>query len=202
MRGLALLFAVVVCFAVVAATSAPGARPPVKATFVGDSVAASITYAPLAQAELRRGVAVRLDLQVCRRLVTPSCVFQGSAPSSALQAVRSRGRSLGDVLVVNVGYNEAGEGYGQGIDRVVRTAFAQGAKGVVWVTLRETSSNYRRTNVAIKAAARRWPQLVVADWNGYSRGKPWFGHDGLHLTVRGAEALARLVRTDILEAAA
>jgi hypothetical protein len=197
--SLALLCAVV---AAVASTANAAANAPVRATFVGDSVPASIAYAPLAQAELARGLRVRLDLRVCRRLVAPSCSYQGSTPSTALQAVQSYGRSLGAVLVVKVGYNESAQGYRQGIDQVMRAALAEGAKAVVWVTLRETTDSYHQTNVVIRTAAKRWPQLRVADWNAYSSGKPWFGHDGLHLTVTGARGLATLVRTSVLEAAA
>jgi hypothetical protein len=174
----------------------------VRVTFVGDSVPASISYIPAAQAQLRRGLDVRLDLKVCRRLVQPSCTYQGTTPSSALEAVKGYGRSLGRVLVVNVGYNESADGYRHGIDRVMRAALAQGASGVVWVTLRETRDIYRWTNVAIKTAAKRWPQLVVADWNAYSSGKPWFGDDGLHLTSTGATALASFLRPFVWKAAA
>jgi hypothetical protein len=174
----------------------------VHATFVGDSVAASISYAVTAQAQLKRGLAVRLDLKVCRRLVQPSCAYAGSTPTTALQAVQRYGRSLGDVLIVKVGYNEAAQGYRQGIDRIMRAALAQGASGVVWVTLRETSDTYRWTNVAIRTAAKRWPQLVVADWNAYSRGKPWFGSDGLHMSAQGATALAAFLRPYVFKAAA
>ena len=131
--------------------------------------------------------------------MAPSCTFQGTTPTTALQAVQGYGRSLGDVLIVKVGYNESAEGYRQGIDRVMRAALAQGAKGVVWVTLRETRSTYHRTNVAIKTAATRWPQLVVADWNAYSSGHVWFGQDGLHLTARGASELAAFLRRHVRE---
>jgi hypothetical protein len=84
----------------------------------------------------------------------------------------------------------------------MRAALAQGAAGVVWVTLRETRSIYHRTNIAIKTAARRWPQLVVADWNAYSSGKPWFGDDGLHLSSSGASALATFLRPYVWKASA
>ncbi len=197
--SLALLCAVL---AVASSTASAAAEAPVRATFVGDSVPASISYAPLAQAELKRGLRVRLDLRVCRRLVAASCPYQGSAPSTALQAVQSYGRSLGDVLIVKVGYNESSQGYRQGIDRVMRAALFEGAKAVVWVTLRETNRSYHETNVVIRTATKRWPQLHVADWNAYSRGRPWFGHDGLHLTVPGAQGLATLVRRSALQAAA
>jgi hypothetical protein len=173
----------------------------VGATFVGDSVPASIAYTPQAETILRRGVDLRLDLKVCRRLVTPSCSYQGSAPPNALQSVQSAGRRLGDVLIVDVGYNESAYGYREGIDRIMRAAQAQGASGVVWVTLRETIDIYRQTNAAIRAAQKRWPQLVIADWNAYSRGKPWFSSDGLHMGPSGAEALARFLRPFLFRAA-
>jgi hypothetical protein len=182
--------------------SAEGAKPPVRVTFVGDSVPASIEFVPSAQRTLRRGLDLRLDLKVCRRLVQSSCSFNGSTPSSALQAVRAYGRSLGDVLVVDVGYNESAEGYRAGIDRVMRAALEQGAQGVVWVTLKEQRDIYRRTNIAIRTAAKRWPQLEVADWNAYSAGKPWFPGDGLHIGTTGANALATFLRPHIMRAAA
>jgi hypothetical protein len=182
-----------------AAPASGASRVPV--TFVGDSIPASITYVPAAQARLQRGLRVRLDLRVCRRLVQPSCSFQGATPTTALGAVQGYGSALGDVLVVNVGYNEDSRGYRAGIDRVMRTALRLGARGVVWVTLRETRGIYHETNVAIRSAARRWPQLLVADWNAYSSGKPWFGDDGLHLTSAGATALAAFLRSYVLRAA-
>jgi len=204
-RAALLILALALALACAVAASSAGAAPavkktPVKATFVGDSVSASITYVTSAQAQLERGIDVRLDLKVCRRLVQPSCPYQGSAPSTALQAVQSYGQSLGHVLIVKVGYNESSSGYGKGIDEIMRAAIAQGATGVVWVTLREKSDIYHWTNVAIRQATKRWPQLVVADWNAYSAGKPWFGPDGLHLTPTGATALATFLRPYILRA--
>jgi hypothetical protein len=194
------LFTVLVA-ALTGATTAE-AKGPVPVTFVGDSVPASISYIPAAQAQLNRGLNVRLDLRVCRRLVQASCSYQGSTPTTALRAVQSYGRSLGRVLIVNVGYNESASGYRRGIDRIMRAALAQGADGVVWVMLRETRDIYHRTNIAIRTAAERWPQLVVADWNAYSSGKPWFRDDGLHLTATGATALAAFLRQYVWKAGA
>jgi hypothetical protein len=195
--------ALLVCLAALALVDAGQARrsTPIRVTFVGDSVPASISYVPQARAELRHGLEVRLDLRVCRRLVAPSCSYQGSTPSTALEAVRSYGRSLGKVLVVKVGYNESAQGYREGIDQVMRAAVRQGVTGVVWVTLREARDVYRWTNIAIRTAAKRWPQLVVADWDRYSRGKAWFGPDGLHLTSTGATALAAFLRPYVFRAA-
>jgi hypothetical protein len=183
-----------------AGTSAAPAKKIVPVTFIGDSVAASILYTPQAQTILSRGLKVRFDLRVCRRLVAASCAYQGSAPPTALQSVQSLDRSVGQVLVVNVGYNESAVGYGKGVDQVMRSALAQGARHVVWVTLREQRDTYRWTNVAIRTAAKRWPQLRVAEWNAYSRNKPWFSSDGLHMSSTGATELARYVRTNVLAA--
>ncbi len=201
--ALTLTLALACLVGVSSATAAPaGKKGPIRATFVGDSVSASISYATTAQAQLKRGLSVRLDLKVCRRLVQPSCPYQGSTPLTALQAVQSYGPSLGRVLIVKVGYNESSQGYGKGIDRIMRAALADGVDGVVWVTLRETRDIYRGTNAAIRAAAKRWPQLVVADWNAYSAGKPWFGSDGLHLSATGATELAHFLRPYVYRAAA
>jgi hypothetical protein len=201
MRRLAIAIASLSAAVSLVAPATAGAHAPLRVTFVGDSVPASITFVPTAEARLRRGLALRLDLRVCRRLVLPSCSFQGSVPTTALAAVRGYGHALGDVLIVQVGYNESAEGYRPGIDRVMRTALAEGARGVVWVTLRETLPIYHETNVAIRAAARTWPELIVADWNAYSHGKAWFGGDGLHLTPAGANALASFLRPFVMQAA-
>ena len=89
--------------ACVAAGASGNSQKPITATFIGDSVAASISYVPVAQAQLKRGIRAQLDLKVCRRLVAPSCPYQGTVPSTALQAVQAYGRSLGQVLIVKVG---------------------------------------------------------------------------------------------------
>jgi hypothetical protein len=201
-----LLVAALVSVVVAAGVASAGgtdaaARKPLHVTFVGDSVPDAITYVSAARRRLTKGFVVRLDLRVCRRLVMPSCSFQGVTPSTALEAVQSFGRRLGDVLIVDVGYNEGPIGYGAGIDRVMRAAHAQGAVGVVWVTLRETRSLYRQTNAVMRRAAKRWPNVLrVADWNAFSAGHSWFGDDGLHLTPTGATALAGFLRPYVLVA--
>jgi hypothetical protein len=104
------------------------------------------------------------------------------------------------VAVVNVGYNDDPRDYDVGA--VMRALRAGGAEAVVWVTMRETRSVYAATNERIRAAARRWPAMRIADWNAVSGGRPWFGSDGLHLNARGAMALSGLLRTNVLAALA
>jgi len=118
--------------ALVAAVAAlgPGAASAgaVKFTFIGDSKAAAIEFSPPAQRLLARGHIVRRDLKVCRRLVAPSCSYQGVTPTTALQAIRNYGRTLGRVLVIDVGYNDSSATYRQQLEQVVRAAKARRVK--------------------------------------------------------------------------
>jgi hypothetical protein len=85
----------------------------------------------------------------------------------------------------------------------MRALKSAGVRSVIWVTLREATSYagvYAQSNARIRKASSRWKGLVVADWNAYSRGKPWFREDGLHLTTSGALGLARLLRPLVLHA--
>jgi hypothetical protein len=168
-RALAVL---AVAAALAAAAPAAAARP--RVTVIGDSVAASLAYVPAAVRELGAGLDLRLDAKVCRRLVAPSCPYRGTTPATALQTIPRAGSSLGRTVVMNVGYNDAGQFYGRDMDRVMRALRAGRVRSVVWVTLPELRSNYRTIDFVIRAAVRRWPQLRIADWARASRGQPWF----------------------------
>ena len=194
-RAAAVLGAAIAALLVVGVASATPATKP-RLTVIGDSITASFDYVASARRYLGRGFDLRSDAVVCRRLVAPSCVFQGAMPSTALQFVQSRGTALGPVVVLNVGYNDWTAVYD--VDRVLRALTAARVRTVVWVTLHETTSNYAQINAAIRKATRRWRDLVVADWNAYSRGKPWFRSDGLHLNSAGATGLSRLLRPLVL----
>jgi hypothetical protein len=184
-----------VLVAVSAAFTANAEQP--RVTLLGDSIAASFDYVPAARKYLGNGLDLRTDAMVCRRLVASSCVFRGTRPATVLELARSRGSTLGPVVVVNVGYNDWAAVYD--VDKVMRALTAARVRTVVWVTLRETTSNYARNNARITKATRRWRNLVLADWNAYSRGKPWFRGDGLHLTPTGATGLSRLLRPLVLD---
>jgi hypothetical protein len=201
LRRVASVVAVVVLALVggTAAPASPSAKP--RVTVIGDSIMASFEYVPSARRALGKGLDLRSDTAVCRRLVASSCPFQGSTPATALQVIAASGRSLGRVVVINVGYNDWVAVYD--VDRVLRALRSAGVRRVIWVTLREASSNaslYARSNARIRNAARRWKSLVVADWNAYSSGQTWFREDGLHLTSTGAMGLARLLRPLVVDA--
>ena len=180
-----------------AAPAEPVAKP--RVTIVGDSIMASLDYVPTARRTLGHGLDLRSDTAVCRRLVAASCPFQGAAPATALDVVQASGQGLGPVVVINVGYNDWPAVYDVG--RLVQALRAEGVKRVVWVTLREMGANsslYAQSNAKARTVDRRWKDVVVADWNAHSRGRPWFRADGLHLTSAGALALARLLRPFVL----
>ncbi|MCZ7588413.1 MAG: hypothetical protein M5U27_06025 [Gaiella sp.] len=108
-------------------------------------------------------------------------------------------KPLGSVVVIDVGYNDPPSAYGDDIDRVMQALVRQSVTTVIWVTMQEQRALYRTTNAAIRAAAKRWPQIQVADWDDASATKPkWFVDDGLHLSSAGAVALAKFLRPLVL----
>ncbi len=196
--GLVVAAAVLTCAA--AAPAQPTAPTRTRVTVIGDSIMASFNYVAAARRYLGKSLDLRSDAVVCRRLVAASCSFQGTTPRTVLQVVGAQGRALGPVVVVNVGYNDWAAVYD--VDRVMKALRAAGVKHVIWVTLRQAGSYasiYAQSNARIRSAGKRWRStLVVADWNAYSSGKPWFRDDGLHLTTSGALGLARLLRPLVL----
>lgn len=178
-----------------AAGPATAAEKP-RVTVIGDSVQASFSYVPKAVSRLGKGLDLKVDALVCRRLVTSSCTYNGVTPKTALQVIKSKGTALGSVVVLNVGYNEGSGTYD--VNAVMRALRKAKVKGVVWVTLRERRSVYTAINARIRQAAGRWKGFALADWNAASSGKPWFGSDGLHLNSAGAFALSGLLREKVL----
>ncbi len=177
------------------AANAAAADPP-RVTVIGDSVQASFDYVPAATARLGKGLDLVMDAVVCRRLVAPSCTFQGVTPPPAIDVVRmSTGRSLGRVVVINVGYNDDPSVYDVGA--VVRALHAKGVRRIVWVTLHDPAGRYAGDNALVRRAARRFAGVRIADWEARSAGRPWFGDDGIHLNARGAMALAGLIRVAV-----
>jgi hypothetical protein len=190
--------------ALVASTPA-SARPAGKTrvTVIGDSIMASFDYVAAARRSLGKGLELHSNHAVCRRLVAASCPYRGSTPATALEVIAASGSALGPVVVINVGYNDWAAVYD--VDRVMRALRAAGVRRVVWVILREAgtyASLYAQSNSRIHAAGRRWRSLAVADWNAYSRGRPWFREDGLHLNGSGALGLARLLRPLVVNGSA
>lgn len=168
------------------------ARPTV--TLIGDSVADEIAYLSSARALIGLGVHLRLEVAPCRRLAEPSCTVAGYRPQTALELVRARGRALGQVAIVAVGYNDYEHTFARDANQVLTALHRAGVRQVLWLTLRANHHAYLPMNDTLRELATTTPWLTVVDWNRYSRSHPdWFKEDGLHLTHAGATAMATLL---------
>jgi hypothetical protein len=200
-RGLPI--AVLLAILAVAAPGAGGAGAVSgpRVTIFGDSVADSLTYVPEARSFLGEGLDLRLELTPCRKLVPVGCVYMGARPPSVLDLVQSSSLvQLGNIVVVDVGYNDPANNYDTDMAQVAQALVDRGVGHVIWATMREQNDDYRTINQIIRTQARRWPQVQVADWETASRGQDWFGPDGLHLNGAGAMGLARFLRPYVLAA--
>ena len=199
LRRLCAVVVLVAVAAVAAGTSAAEAAAP-RVTVIADSVGGALSWMGDARGALGRGLDLDLEIATCRKLDGPGCAYQGGRPPSAVDVARTRSAPLGRVVVVNVGYNDLATTYGDGLDRLMKTLTGRGVDRVVWVTMRETTSTYTAINAEIRQGARRWPQLVVADWNATSSdADPWFT-DGVHLSYEGGLAFARFLRPLVISA--
>jgi hypothetical protein len=171
-----------------------------RVTLVADSVGGVLFWQGAARDELGRGIDLRIEIRTCRRLVADGCVYAGERPPSALAAIRELGPALGRVAVVDVGYNDAPDGFEAGIDRVMGALVAAGVDRVVWLTLRERRASWAEINDRIREARNRWPQLQVGDWELESRDHDAWFTDGIHMSWDGGEAFASFLRPLVLAA--
>ncbi len=150
----------------------PGGRPPLA---IGDSTML-LALPNLA----REGYAV--NAHGCRQI---------SEGLALLKALKRQGR-LPHLVVIALGA-DASISTGQ-----LGAAFdLLGGKRVLGlVTPRELGGGTSSDADAVRAAAKRHPRrAVLLDWVAYSAGRSdWFQPDGLHLTLSGARAFARLLR--------
>ena len=199
MRTASAAVAALAACALLAGTARGGGSVRPRVTLFGDSVAAALSYPGAAHKTLAKGLDLQIDAKVCRRLAEIGCPYQGDRPQSVLALVTQPAKPLGSVVVIDVGYNDPPSEYGDDVDRVMQALVRQGVTTVIWVTMQEQRSLYRTTNAAIQAAAKRWPQIRVADWEDASSSKPtWFVGDGVHLSSAGAVGLARFLRPLVL----
>lgn len=202
-RGRAWLFAgLVLPFAL---SSIAGAQPQLpKLTVIGDSVADRMQRNPIALAALNDGYRLNLQTRACRTLIDPGCTVAGQTvpPPSVLDVVNRFGKYLGKIVVIESGYNDVPTHYQQDLDTVVRALQNAHVKTVVWLTLHDPKGVYQGMNNIIRGAVKRWPQLVIADWNTYSASHPdWFQQDdglgGIHPTPLGAANLGQFIHVAV-----
>ncbi len=172
---------------------------PTRVTIFGDSAAEVLDYVADAKSYLGSGLDVNWQLKVCRRLVELSCPYQGVRPPTVNDVVQSSSTGdLGQIVVIDVGYNDYVDQYQSDMETLIKAMLAKGVQHIVWTTLHEVRTDYRSINATIRAEAAKWPQITIADWNAASQGQPWFNGDGIHLNSAGAWGLARVLRPAIL----
>ena len=173
---------------------------PVRVTVFGDSSATAIAYDVNAKRSLSRGIDLRLEVAACRRLGDTSCPYDGVRPPNVIDRATELGAQLGQVVVVAVGYNDYEANYAENIDAAM-AAFRKGnVQRVLWVTLQEGRQSYANMNGMIVAAAKRYPEITVLDWNGLARQhSDWLQPDGIHLTPPGAEGMAEMIEDALVQ---
>jgi hypothetical protein len=149
-------------------------------------------------------------LESCRRLIGASCRGrEGYAPRNAVEELSSTVPGANRAVVVATGYNDWAGLFPIGVDALIRQARAKGIDRVIWLTYRENvgyvspsaasnAASFSVNNASLRSAAAsgRYPELILADWDSYSRSRPsWLASDGVHLTAAGVpEAAAYLSR--------
>jgi hypothetical protein len=102
---------------------------------------------------------------------------------------------LGDVVVLDLGYNDMPDGavFQQRIDAMMLALVK--VPRVVWLTQSVFQPARAIMNDELRAAADRYPNLDVVDWDAQVAAHPEFVYpDGLHLTPPGRTAFAVAVQ--------
>ncbi len=116
----------------------------------------------------------------------------------ALGTLSAARPTIGDVVVLDYGYND-GTDLGAWRDRVDQAmAVLDGVPRVIWLDQREFAPGRAEMNAELRAAAARYPNLDVVDWNATVAAHPDDTYsDGIHLTPAGQQAMADLVRARV-----
>ena len=114
---------------------------------------------------------------------------------AAIEPLRTAGPALGDIVVLDLGYNDGDDPavFRSRVDDAM-TAM-QGIRRVIWLNQHEWRPGRAGMNAELAAAAQRYPNLDVVDWNAEVQAHPETVYaDQIHLTPSGQEAMATLVR--------
>jgi hypothetical protein len=106
-----------------------------------------------------------------------------------------------ELVVVELGYNDEVGTMASRIDAVMTALRNRQVQRVAWVNVSQRRSEFASTNAAIAAAAGRWPEMVVFDWESASDdavGNRWFSADNVHLTATGRSEFALFLLDRIL----
>jgi hypothetical protein len=117
---------------------------------------------------------------------------------AAIQILRERRAAgqLGDVVVVHIGNN--GPLSADIFDEMMQVLAGVRKILVLNLTVPPNVSDPIAVpnNAVLAARVQRYPNAALVDWHSASSGHPeFFGEDGIHLTLQGAQAYADLITT-------
>jgi hypothetical protein len=172
-----------------------------RVTLIGDSVSSAIPGDSVALATLEQGVDLQLQIAPCRTVAGVSCPYGGSPPPTVADVVRQLGQQLGSTVIVVAGYNDPEDQFTARLGEALQALHDAGVTHILWPTLHVIPQDvqYAEMNDTLHAAAAVDPGLTVVDWDAAAHGHDnWFQPDGTHLFASGAEALATLLHSELV----
>ena len=171
----------------------------VPATGAGATTAEKITYRPLIVTAI--GDSVMIDIRPSLGQIIPHLQVWGSVGQQfvALPALLRnliRHGALGATVIIELGTN----GYITETEIHQTMQLLGGARRVVFANVHAPRGWQNPNNALLAAATRRYPNVVVANWNRLASAHPsWFYSDGIHMPSggAGAKAYAQLLKTAI-----
>jgi hypothetical protein len=185
--------------ALAGASTTSAANPLPQVTVIGDSILTAVQWNTTPMTILGQGFNLQMEIGVCRRIEGESCPFEGGEVPTLVQLVPQLGSSIAQTVIVEVGSNDPQDVFAQEVEDAMQVLLHYGVTRVLWMNFHEVQGQYPAMNQALVAAAQRYPQLSVVDWNAAAQGHPeWFQTDGIHLVESGAEAMATLLHNALL----
>ena len=178
--ALAALGAVLGSLLVVSPARAQAPTAPLRVSMYGDSVLLGAKEELLAAFSDQQAT---VDAAEDRSLLGATSVLQGAGPA------------LGDVVVLDFGYNDSSDPtvFRGRIDAAM--AAMAGVRHVIWMNQHDWGPGRAGMNAELAAAQSRYPNLDVVDWNAEVAAHPDYVYaDQIHLTPAGQPAFASLVR--------
>src|SRR3954447_934674 len=137
-----MLAAVLLVVATVAASASASARvttDPPRLTILGDSVLTAVEWNDAPLATLQHGFDTYMDIAVCRRIVAPSCPYEGGRVPTLMDVIDALGVRLGPTVLVEVGYNDELATFSQDVDGAVQAMVHAGVRRILWTNVPATS---------------------------------------------------------------
>jgi hypothetical protein len=119
-------------------------------------------------------------------------------PTAGIEVLKARRHEIGQVVVIQMS-NNYGDDEVQWADQIdAMFDVLDGVPEVVFLTVSEFRSDRREVNAELRAALKRHPNMLLADWNALgASSRAFLEGDGLHLSPKGAHAMAELIASEV-----